>query len=190
MDFRKQDEPRRIPVHDCDSRAAPNPAADALARAAPETAESIDPPLAELKARVAELNDRYLRAAADLDNYRKRFNRELERLRRAERENLLLAWLDVVDNMERALTAEGAASNPWFEGMEAIHQQMLGTLKRFGAEPFDARGEAFDPARHDAVAAAHLPGRKEGEIVEVVQTGYTLNGKVLRPAKVIPVKRT
>jgi len=145
---------------------------------------------ADLRSRVAELEDRWKRAAAELDNYRKRFDRELARLRQAEREAILREWLPVVDNMERALCAQGAAENPWYEGMEAIYQQMLEVLARFGVRPYVPQGEMFDPRLHEAVAAANLPGEPEGKIVEVVQTGYLLDGKVLRPAKVIAVKRS
>jgi molecular chaperone GrpE len=145
--------------------------------------------LSDLRARVADLEDRWKRAAADLDNYRKRFDREIARLRLAERETILRAWLTVVDDMERALCAQGASANPWYEGMEAIHARMLAVLAQFGVRPFLPQGEAFDPDRHEAVATANLPDQPEGKIVEVVQTGYLLDGRVLRPAKVIAVKR-
>lgn len=143
---------------------------------------------AALQARVAELEDRWKRAAADLDNFRKRFDRELERLRCQERETIFREWLAVVDNMERALCSEGASSNPWYEGMEAIHQQMLSVMAKFGVKPFVPMGEKFDPRLHEAVATASLPDQPEGKIVEVVQTGYLIDDKVLRPAKVIAVK--
>ena len=143
----------------------------------------------ELRARVADLEDRWKRAAADLDNYRKRFDRELDRLRQLDRETILRAWLSVVDDMERALCSQGASASPWYEGMEAIHARMLAVLDQFGVKPFVPTGETFDPDRHEAVATANLPDQPEGKIVEVVQTGYLLDGKVVRPARVIAVKR-
>jgi molecular chaperone GrpE len=176
---------RVVPV--TDSESAPEEAPDETAEGAPALPEGS---VADLDTLLAETEDRWKRAAADLENYRKRFQRELERLRRAERETLLLAWLDVVDNMERALGAEGAASNPWFEGMEAIYQQMLSMLKRFGAEPFEAMGQTFDPERHEAVATANAPDQPEGLVVDVTQVGYEMDSKLLRPAKVVPVKHT
>jgi len=171
-------------------------AASELEEQEPETATQPPPAAspvdvsegADLQAQLAELEERWKRAAADLDNYRKRFERELERLRQAERATILREWLAVVDNMERALCAQGASENPWYEGMEAIHQQMLAVLAQFGVEPFVPMGEEFDPRRHEAVATANLPDQPEGKIVEVIQTGYLLDGEVLRPAKVIAVK--
>ncbi len=142
----------------------------------------------DLKQQLAATEDKWKRAVAEADNTRKRMQREMEAQRHRDREVMLLSWIDVIDNMERALSAEGAASNPWYDGVEAIHQQMLGVLRQFGAAPFDALGEAFDPQRHEAIATANLPGKPEGLIVEVLQTGYLYNDKVLRHAKVIPVK--
>ncbi len=143
----------------------------------------------ELKEQTAEYEERWKRAAADLENLRKRFDRELARKKMAERETILRAWLDVVDNMERALCANGASSNPWYEGMEAIHQQMLSVLAQFGCTPVVPTGDPFDPEKHEAVAAADLPDEPEGKIVEVTQTGYVLDGKVLRAPKVVVVAR-
>jgi len=137
----------------------------------------------DLRARVADLEDCWKRAAADLDNYRKRFDRELDCLRQLDRETIFRAWLSVVDDMERALCSQGASASPWYEGMEAIHARMLAVLDQFGVKPFVPTGETFDPDRHEAVATANLPDQPEGKIVEVVQAGYLLDGKVLRPAR-------
>jgi len=156
-------------------------------QAAATVAEPVE--MAELRARAADLEDRWKRAAADLDNYRKRFDRELDRLRGADRETIFRAWLTIMDDIERALCSQGASSNPWYEGMEAIHERMLAVLAQFGVRPFVPQGETFDPARHEAVATANLPDEAEGRIVEVVQPGYLLDGKLLRPARVIAVKR-
>jgi molecular chaperone GrpE len=90
--------------------------------------------------------------------------------------------------MERALCSQGASANPWYEGMEAIHERMLATLAQFGVRSFVPHGEKFSPDQHEAVATANLPNEPEGKIVEVVQAGYLLDGEVLRPAKVIAVR--
>jgi len=168
--------------------------ADALELASDEVLEMEPSPaelagVAELRDRLAQVEDRWKRAAADLDNYRKRFDRELERLRRLERETIFRAWLTILDDMERALCAQGASNSPWYEGMEAIHKRSLAVLAQFGVTPFVPEREMFDPVLHEAVASANLPDEPPGKIVEVVQTGYLLEGKVLRPAKVIAVKK-
>lgn len=144
-------------------------------------------PEATVPAEEAEtLRNKWLRAAADLENLRKRTARDVELARARERENLLRSFLDVLDNLERALDTHGAESNPWLEGLEAIQQQMLDVLKTYGATPFQSIGELFDPNRHEAVATVNLPDKESGQIVDVTQVGYAMNtGTVLRPAKVI-----
>jgi len=141
-----------------------------------------------LEGEVEYYKDLYLRALAEIDNYRKRSAREMERLRNFERETFLREWLPVVDNLERALSSEGAEKNPIFQGIEAIHQQILDILKKFGVEQIIPVDELFNPEWHEAVATVNMPDEKEGEIVEVIQPGYKINGRPLRPVKVIPVK--
>jgi len=193
----KYDEGEIIPIEEGPEGLPEEAAHDGLlcpdnlggARAAPSDRSPSDlAECTELDARVAELEDRWKRAAADLDNYRKRFDRELQRLRLTERAAIFRAWLSVVDDMERALCSQGASSSPWYEGMEAIYAHMLEVMERFGIRPLVAQGEKFDPRMHEAVATANLADEPEGKIVEVIQTGYLLDGEVLRPAKVIAVK--
>lgn len=138
---------------------------------------------------IAEYRDRLARLAAEFENYRRRTQRDIEFARRHERHGVLLAFLDVLDNFERALVAEGAEGNSWIEGLEGIHRQMLDTFARFGARPDNPVGVVFDPQRHEAVAVAHLPGMEPDTIAEVIQTGYVMDeGEVLRPAKVVVAK--
>ncbi len=136
------------------------------------------------------LRDRWLRAAAELDNLRKRMDRELTQARRQERAAVVGAFLEIVDNLDRALShASAEAPGPWIEGWEALVRQARQTLKRCGVEPFEALGEQFDPRRHQAVATVEAPGREEGEIVEVVLPGYQWeDGSILRHAKVVAAR--
>jgi len=157
--------------------------------AAQKQIEEMDQAMANLQKQLQEMEDRWKRTAADLDNYRKRFERELERLRFAERDMVLREWLAVVDNMERALNAgKSSEANPWYQGMQAIYQQMMGILGLFRVTRLCPKGEPFDPVCHDAVATADLKGEPEGIIAEVVEPGYMINDRILRPAKVIPVR--
>jgi len=130
--------------------------------------------------------DRFLRTAAELDNVLKRSRRDVDRARRQERARVLCGFLEVLDNFDRALGMQGAEGNEWLAGMEATRQQMLDVLKGFGAAPYEALGERFDPMRHEAIAMASVPGKEEGTIVEVIQAGYLMDGEeVIRAAKVI-----
>jgi len=143
--------------------------------------------IVELKEALAKTEDSWKRAAAELDNYRKRFERELARQQSLERESILRRWLPVVDNLERALKVEAGQNNSWYEGVEAIYLQVLDILKQFDVQPFTPIGEEFDPERHEAVATVDLANEPEGKIVEVMENGYMIGDSVLRPAKVVPV---
>ena len=134
-----------------------------------------------------QMRERWMRAAADLDNVRKRMTRQIETESARARDRVLEGFLPVVDNLERALASgDGSDANPWLEGMEAIRKQMLDVLNAFGVEPFESAGAPFDPNHHDAVA--HLPreGAQPGTVIEEAQRGYRRrDNSVLRPAKVV-----
>jgi molecular chaperone GrpE len=135
---------------------------------------------------VADLEDRYLRMAAEFENYRKRTKREIERVRRAERDRVLLDWLEAVDNVERALAAAKSASGPWREGLSAIHRQMMKILERYTVEPMTSTGRPFDPTLHEAIATMPAPGVKDGTVYHTERRGYLYqDGRVLRPAQVV-----
>lgn len=130
--------------------------------------------------------DRCLRATADLRNLSNRTAREIEMSTRRERGKLLGEFMKVIDNLERALVTKPEQSNPWYEGMAAIHDQMIAVMARNGAVPFDSAGEPFDPNRHEATGSVVVPGVDAGTIVEVLERGYEdEHGEVLRPARVI-----
>ena len=150
--------------------------------AAPRSAEAV-----ELKKQVERLNDRYLRARSDLENYRKRAAREREEHIRYANESLIKSLLDTVDNLERAI--HGAEKTKDVEalhsGVELVHQQFIASLKRCGVEVIAAEPHAkFDPLCHEAVMATSEPGFENDTIVECLQPGYTLNSRVLRAAMV------
>jgi molecular chaperone GrpE len=137
----------------------------------------------ELTAELARLEDRYKRALADLDNYRKRSAREIERRVAEARESALRDWLDAVDSVERAVRME--PDGPCAEGLRAVLEQMDSVLARQGAVRIGDAGERFDPERHEAVAvqaSAELPDRT---IVAVERSGFALGDRVVRPAQVV-----
>jgi molecular chaperone GrpE len=135
-------------------------------------------------AKVADLEDRLLRVLADLDNLRKRFDREVARERAAERARVAAAWLPVVDDLERALAHVDAADGSIVDGIRAVHAQALGVLERLGFPRFEDVGLPFDPLRHEAVST--VEGQAEqGIIVAAVRPGYGNDEEILRPASVI-----
>ncbi|MEK6665474.1 MAG: nucleotide exchange factor GrpE [candidate division NC10 bacterium] len=143
--------------------------------------------LDEAKQLLDEKTDRYLRAMADLDNQRKRAQREREDYIRYANEALLRELLPVLDNFDRALGAARAGSEALslLTGVELIQRELLKVLEKFGVTPYSALGQPFDPERHEAVQRVITPDAPDMTVVEEIQRGYVLNGRVLRPAMVV-----
>ncbi len=147
----------------------------------------------EAKEREAKENlDRYLRAVADLDNYRKRTQKELQDAKTFANETLIAEILPVLDNFERAFSHIGEDAG----GVESIRQgvkliidQMFGALKGFGLEEIKALGERFDPGIHHAISEEESAGAEPGTVIKEFQKGYFLKGRLLRPS-MVAVART
>jgi molecular chaperone GrpE len=148
----------------------------------------LDARLAGLQARLAEAEDQKLRALADLDNLRKRCAAQVERAEADARTQVARQWLPVVDNLERALEHAAADPRTIIEGIQAVRQQALGVLASLGFPRRDDTGAAFDPARHEAVAATYDPRVPPGTVVQVVRPGYGEPDRQLRPAQVVVAK--
>ena len=145
-------------------------------------AESAD--AAELKKQRDDYYDRLLRKTAEFDNYRKRTDRERQQLSEAAAADLLTELLPLVDDMERALRAEGNDADPIRKGVELIHKQLVEILRKRGVRPIEALGADFDPHYHMAVAHEHADDKREGEVIEEFRRGYMLGDRLLRPAMV------
>jgi molecular chaperone GrpE len=135
---------------------------------------------------VAELEDRWRRAVAELDNVRKRFERQLAEQARAERARTAAAFLPVLDNLELALRHAGAEPAAIVAGVQAVHAQATDVLAGLGYRRIDAVGQRFDPARHEAArTVAAGDGLEAGTVVEVHRAGYLdAAGVLVRPAVV------
>jgi len=130
--------------------------------------------------------DRALRLQAEMENFRKRQQRLTEERIAEERERLLRSFLRVADDLERALRADRADSESLRQGVQLTRQGLLRLLEQEGAEPITAQGQPFDPAWHEAVGAVPSgDGVQPETVVEVVQEGYRLGDRLLRPARVI-----
>ena len=133
--------------------------------------------------RYAQLEDRYLRALADLDNFRKRSARDAERRVEEATTGVLRQWLEVADSIERAL--QGAGDGPDAAGLRAVHDQIQAILDRQGVQRVGAVGEPFDPDVHDAVGV-HVTGEvPDHSIVDVAVPGYRSGDRIVRPAQVV-----
>jgi molecular chaperone GrpE len=133
-----------------------------------------------------EWEDRYLRAAAEFSNARRRAEMRADSEARAVRERVLSGILPVVDDFERAFQAVPAdeQGSSWVEGFALIQRKLQGMLAREGVTTIDAAGEMFDPGLHQAVLVEAVEDAAPGVVLEVLQQGYMLDGRVLRPAMV------
>jgi molecular chaperone GrpE len=131
--------------------------------------------------------DRYRRALADLDNYRKRSARELDRRTAEATDRSLLAWLDVVDSVERALRMDPGGALA--EGLGAVREQIESVLSRLGVQRVGAPGERFDPERHEAVDVRETGDAPDRTVLDVLRSGYAREDRVLRPAQVVVSRR-
>lgn len=144
---------------------------------------------AALEQRVAELEDLWRRALAELDNYRKRTTRELARARRDERAKAAAEWLPVIDNLDLALEHARADPENIVEGVRAVRQQALAVLAALGYPRRDDEGVTFDPTYHEAVSTVEDEDLPPGTVARVVRPGYGSEDEVLRPAAVVVATR-
>jgi molecular chaperone GrpE len=138
---------------------------------------------------VAALQARLQRAAADLDNLRKRYARELERERRAERNRVAAAFLPVLDNLELALAHAEADPTAIVEGVRHVAEQAAGVLAALGYPRQDEAGVPFDPNRHEVVRVVNDSDAPPGTVVDVLRPGYGSGQAQLRPAAVAVAQR-
>ncbi len=172
-----------------DQTPDPVPTADA---AADDAAEPAVAALDTLRAERDALQDRMLRSAADLDNYRKEFDQYRKRIDRERREQgdlaasgILTDLLPIIDDLELALQAPASGeAEAYRTGVELIHRQMLELLRRRGVTPIEVLGVQFDPNFHQAVAQEPSADYGEGEIMAELRRGYLLGERLLRPAMV------
>lgn len=156
-----------------------------------EKTEDLMAKLQEAEKKAAENYDKYVRAVADLDNYRKRAAKEKSEAIQYGCENLLRDVLPVVDGMDRAL--EHACKSDDFEafrkGLKLLQEQFLSCLQKHGVEKIDTEGKEFDPNVHEAMMQVESADHGDSEVVGEFQKGYLLKGRLLRPAKVSVCKR-
>lgn len=152
-----------------------------------------DNEVAVLREELAALNEKWLRALADLDNYKKRTERERCRWSDQAREEILLALLSVMDDLDRALAC-GAPGAPvdcdvgLRAGVELIRRRLREVLEKHGVVPIDTGGTDFDPALHEAVCQVESPDHVTNQIVSETQKGYRLGDRLLRCSKVVVAK--
>ena len=152
----------------------------------PEAADlTVEEQLAKAKEDAEKYQRNWTRAAADLQNYKKRAEHERDEARRFASESVIRNLLPVLDDFERAFsTLDSRLRNmTWFDGIALIYRKLEVLLDNAGVKPIEALGKQFDPHQHEAVQ--HVEGEEDGKVVAEVQRGYTQHDRVLRPAMVV-----
>jgi molecular chaperone GrpE len=161
------------------------------AEPAPQTVEDVitqlESQIQGLEKNNRELKDHLLRTAADFDNFRKRTKKEIDDGVLKGREGLVKEVIPVLDNLERAL-GHAATDDPLAQGVRMVEKQLLSALEKFGVTRFTAEGQAFDPAMHDAIQQVETQDLTPGTVAQEFSKGYTINGRLLRPAMVAVAK--
>jgi molecular chaperone GrpE len=150
--------------------------------------ESLEEACEAARLEAAENFDRFLRARAELDNYRKRTAKIRQETREDTLRELLMKVAPILDNMRRALGQESENVQSLKQGVELIYSQLGDALKGYGLEPIEAVGQPFDPHLHEALMEVVHDEYSPGTVIEELDKGYKLNDKVVRPARVVVCK--
>ncbi len=172
-------------------QAPGEPAAGAPELAEDETELSLEETVAQLQEDLLAARDSALRAQADAQNVKRRAEQDVEKARKFALERFTGELLPVVDNLERALEAasgDDATVKPIHEGVELTLKSFLDVLKKFNVEMVAPEGEPFDPQLHQAMSMVENPDVEPNTVIAVMQKGYTLNGRLVRPAMVMVSK--
>jgi molecular chaperone GrpE len=170
-------------MENTDPRAAGG-ATDNVDEAVNSELETLSRQLGEYEVKLAEMRETVLRERAELDNQRKRLQRDLEQARRFANEKLLADLLPVLDNLERGLAAENGDPTALRSGVELTQRELVRIVDANGLKAVGVVGEPFDPERHQAMAMVESGEHAPGHVVAVMQKGYVLNDRLLRPALV------
>ena len=154
-----------------------------------------DDPIKDLEAKLAakdqeakENYDRLLRVSAEFDNYKKRTSKELEEFRKFANQSLIKEMLSVVDNLELAMNSTNghkAIDQGLLQGLDMTHKEILKVFEKFNVKPIEAKGQAFDPAFHEAVMQEETDEFDENTVINELQKGYLIHDRLLRPAMVV-----
>lgn len=156
---------------------------------APKDGVDVAEQVAVEKARADENYNKFLLAMADFENYKRRMERDIDRVVTEHRKRLLTRFLPVIDNLERALQFNSSGDEKLRNGIEATLKGFEGVLASEGVKAIDVKGKAFDPHIAEAIGTADRGDIEDDTVLEVAEKGYTIGDDLLRPAKVIVAKR-
>lgn len=168
----------------CDSSKGGKTYSEVGAESCDGSKDGVSETKTEAEAKVDEVNEKYIRLMADFQNQKKRFDKEKADIYQYANEDIVKNLLSVLDNFDRALEAAAGSDPKLLEGMELIFKQFWETLEKAGVSEIKALGEDFDPNFHNAVMMEDSSEHDSGKVSEVLQKGYILNGRVIRPSMV------
>ncbi|TYA48382.1 nucleotide exchange factor GrpE [Aggregatibacter actinomycetemcomitans] len=179
--------------HELEQEIKPEDVVDELKEQGEDPLEEAIARVQELEAQLAEASkkeqDLLLRTRVEIDNIRRRTEQDIEKAHKFALEKFAKDILNTIDNLERALATpantEDDSVKALFDGVELTLKELLATVARFGIEPVGAVGEVFDPELHQAISMQPAEGFQSNQITAVLQKGYLLNGRVIRPAMVM-----
>lgn len=185
------EEHEQVTTEQTESNATDTNEEELLSTAADERIAELELALSQAEQRADESKDRAVRAVAEMENVRRRAAQDVEKAHKFALEKFANELLTTVDNLERALAIadqEETINANFLEGIELTHKSLLSTLNKFGVEAVGEEGEAFNPDLHQAMSMQAAEGKDNNTILAVMQKGYTLSGRLLRPAMVMVVK--
>ena len=138
---------------------------------------------------IHQLKMKYMEALQEIDEMRSRFIRQSERHKQHTVEMIVRDFLPVVDSIQRAIEADDAPDNPWLDGFRKTYEQFLHVLTKYDVNPIPSKGVLFDPAWHEAVSVVKSDQFCDGLIVDSVEQGYLISGRLLRAGKVVVAKK-
>lgn len=182
MSKKKKSEQEMEPADEVQAETPEAEAASSEAEVSPEEYEALKQQLEEFRAQADEYKDGWQRAVADFSNYRKRVDQERSQTYANAIGDVIKAYLPIVDDLELAVQDKPEGS--WANGVELIYRKLRTILETEGVQRIEAEGQVFDPNFHEAIAQEPSDKHASGEIIEIVQQGYMLGQRVIRPAKV------
>jgi molecular chaperone GrpE len=153
--------------------------------------DNVEKQLSEAQAEIAALKEQVLRSAADVQNVRRRAEKDVEKAHKFALDKFVNEMLPIVDSLERALetcSVDDEATKALRDGVEMTHGMYVAGLAKFNVDRIDPQGEAFDPVLHQAMSMVDAPDAQPNTVIAVMQKGYSLNGRLIRPAMVFVSK--
>ena len=179
-------QPEELPVEDVPAEENPQEELEVVSPSKEELLNSLEQELTQAQAKADEYLDGWQRARAEFANYKKRVERDQVLASQNATANAIKRYLEILDDLERALRnrpQEGEGMQ-WASGVELIYRKFMNIIESEGVKVMDVNGQFFDPNLHEAISQEDSPDHESGQIIGVVQQGYILGDRVLRPARV------